>query len=344
MSVISGREREARRIRRANRAAAVGRLMLGEFHSWYDFLQADVIDLENLPRRNLKSGQADVKQRLSPELIGSCARNFQGLTEQKLSALYEEIKAFRGIELELSDFERRFAPIKRDVLKGRPPHLTVSISLWGLQFRFPEEEISKDLAEALQQATDSRQELDTYEKLSHMKLRNNRDKISSLVRQNTFASRSIVLNCFHLLEAYLNGLAWDYIQKNGTTSLSNRRKRLLEDATSVSIRDKLIKYPQAVTGRTLWNETDAEVDGFINTMKPFRDSLVHPSPFSAPAKFGGYDKLLTFYRVDYDTGIATITLVKNLIQRMHQHIYGSQTVMPDWLHELELRVQEVVGD
>lgn len=34
---------------------------------------------------------------------------------------------------------------------------------------------------------------------------------------------------------------------------------------------------------------------------PFRDSLVHPSPFEAPQRFGGHDKLCAVYRVDVDT-------------------------------------------
>jgi hypothetical protein len=97
MSLISGREREARQIRQANRAAAVGRLMLGEFDNWHAFLQADAIDLENLPHRRLKAGRADVKTRLSTEIKNFCSRNFQGMSETKLSRLYEEIKAFRGL-------------------------------------------------------------------------------------------------------------------------------------------------------------------------------------------------------------------------------------------------------
>lgn len=44
----TGREREAEIIRQANRAAAVGRLMLGELNPWQEFLQADVTDLEGL--------------------------------------------------------------------------------------------------------------------------------------------------------------------------------------------------------------------------------------------------------------------------------------------------------
>jgi hypothetical protein len=61
----SGRDKEASIIRQANRAAAVGRLMLGEMRHWAEFLEAGRIDLISLPRRQLnraKPTQKDVFQ------------------------------------------------------------------------------------------------------------------------------------------------------------------------------------------------------------------------------------------------------------------------------------------
>ena len=60
---MSGREKEAAVIRQANRAATVGRLLLGELRDWSEFLEADVADLQSLPRRQLRSGKADIKRR-----------------------------------------------------------------------------------------------------------------------------------------------------------------------------------------------------------------------------------------------------------------------------------------
>jgi hypothetical protein len=97
-------------LRQANRAAAVGRLMLGETRHWVEFLEADQLDLSALPRRQLKPGKVDVKKRLSAELERFCGKNFKGMTQQGLSNMYEDIKAFRGMEMPLSEFERRFAP------------------------------------------------------------------------------------------------------------------------------------------------------------------------------------------------------------------------------------------
>ena len=59
MKRVRGGERETERIRQANCAAAMGQLMLGELSNWLEFFEADLIDLESLPRRQLKSGQAD---------------------------------------------------------------------------------------------------------------------------------------------------------------------------------------------------------------------------------------------------------------------------------------------
>lgn len=337
MKLKSGRERDAQLIRQANRAAAVGRLMLGEFQSWHEFLEADVLALENLPRRNLRSGRVDVRERLSSEIKNFCSKNFRGMTARKLSELYELIKANRGIEIPLPEFGDQFAPVRKDVLRGNPAHLTVSLSLWGLKLRFPEDELARDIIEAMQLGSEAQRELKTYETSEHSALQRERERIGVLLRKQGFAARSAILSCFNLMEAYLNGLAWDYLQHHDTTNLSNRRRKLLDDTSSTSIRDKLLKYPEIISGQTLWNQPDDELDGFIDIVKPFRDSLVHPSPFSAPAKFGGYDKLRMFYRIDFDTAEMTAKLLVVLIERIHSHVHGNSS-MPDWMKNL---VQEV---
>lgn len=341
MSILSGREKEANIIRRANRAAAVGRLMLKELDTWQKFLEADTVDLESLPRRHLKTAHSDVKKRLSEELQKFCSQNFRGMNEKKLSMLYEEIKAYRGLELPLIEFEKKFAPIRREVLKGNPVHLTVCISLWGLQFKFPEDEISKDLVSALQVASETHNELNQYKKKRHVELEAERSEISSLTRRKMFAVRSAVLCCFNLIEAYLNGLAWDYVQTHGTEGLSNNNRKLLEDTVSTSIRDKLKKYPKILVSRELWKEPDPELDKFIDVLKPFRDSLVHPSPFSAPERFGGYDKLRLFYRIDKDTALDASDLLVRIIKRIHQHIHPDTQTVPEWISQLELGIREI---
>lgn len=337
MNLVSGRDREVSRIRQANRAATVGRLMLGKIHQWEDFLEADQTDLRTLPRRQLKSGAYDIKKRLSVELERFCNENFKGMTQRLLSEMYEEIKAFRGMEMPLSEFERRFAPVRMEVLRGNPTYLTVSVSLWGMQFKIPEDELAKDIMEAVDLGADAQEQIKQFENSNHVELLPNRTRIASLLRRRLFAARSAVIACFNLMEAYLNGIAWDYLRTADTALLSNHSKKLLEDSTSASIREKLKKYPEIIAGTVLWNTDDPDVAQFLNVVKPFRDSLVHPSPFAAPEKFGGYDKLRLLYRTDKETADLAVSITAKLVVRIHKHIKPN-AALPPWLEELRTQI------
>jgi len=339
----TGRERDAARIRQGNRAAAVGRLMLGEFQDWNEFLSADAIDLATLPRRQLRAGAADVKQRLGAEVRRFCNRNFRGMDVRLLSRLYEEVKASRGIELPLSEFQERFAEIRPEVLRGNPKHLTISISLWGLQFRFPEDTLAQDVVEAIRGARAADSALLPFAKKLPAEIGDARGQVRSLLRSKFFAARAGVTACFNLMEAYLNGLAWDFLRSHGTNGLSNRKRKLLDDSASVSIREKLLKYPQIISGGNPWQPDDGDIACF-DTVKPFRDSLVHPSPFSAPERFGGYDKLRLLYRVDSDTIEMTVGLTTRVLQRIHEHVHGDAAPKPPWMQFLVSESESDSGD
>lgn len=324
----SGRQKEALLIRQANRAAMVGRLLLGEVRDWSEFLEPEVDNLANLPRRQLKSGKADVRGRLSHELMRFCDKNFVGMNVARLSEMYEEIKAFRGMELPLAEFESRFARVRPEVLKGNPAHLTICVSLWGFQLKVSEEQLARDVMEAASLADDAEGKLAAFEGLTHAATMKNRDEIRSLQRKKLFAARATVIACFNLMEAYLNGLAWDYLRTTSPATLSTRSRKLLDDSASASIRDKLRKYPEIISGATLWSEPDSDLTGFLDIVKPFRDSLVHPSPFSAPQKFGGHDKLRLLYRIDNDTAQLSASLTARLIARTHKHLRGDAASLP----------------
>jgi len=251
--------------------------------------------------------------------------------------MYEDIKAFRGMEMPLIDFERRFAPVRKEVLRGNPVHLTVSISLWGLQFRIPEEELAKDIMEAVQITESVQQQLRQFESISQTELLRNRAKIGSLLQHKKFAARSGVIACFNLMEAYLNGIAFDYLRTVDMSGLSNSSKKLLGDSTSASIRDKLQKYPALIAGSALWSTDDSDMVQFLDVVKPFRDSLVHPSPFAAPEKFGGYDKLRLLYRTNKETADLAASTTAKLVIRIHKHI-ESDSLLPPWMEELWAKV------
>lgn len=342
--MLRSRDKDVELIWRANRAAAVGRLMLGKVTDWHDFLQADVIDLQSLPRRNLRTARRDIRQRLSKEILTFCQRNFSGIDEAKLSSLYEEIKAFRGFEMPLKDFQQKYGRIKPNALRGHPLHSTVKISLWGLQFEFPELHLVRDAREALATAKAGDRALKEYEGRSHTDIVSHREKISDATRRYRYGSRSAVLCCFNLIEAYLNGIAWEFCQEpDNLLSLSKAKQEMIADSSRVSLAKKLVEYPEITTGRHLWNTDHPLIRGFQIDIKPFRDSIVHPSPFSVPEKFGGYDKLRNLYRMDLDRAERTVTTTCDLITTIHRHLNDDTSGVPDWLTELVNDARQTEG-
>ncbi len=135
-----------------------------------------------------------------------------------------------------------------------------------------------------------------------------------------------------LVEAYLNGLAWR-MPRNAPqrlAQLSQNQQRLISDSGEATLRNKLIKYPELLTGVPFWTEQDDDVDAFLSLLKPFRDSLCHPSPFEAPQKFGGYDKLSKVYGLTRDTFEVGATVTMSLIDRIHRHVDGAKEP-PHWM-------------
>lgn len=69
--------------------------------------------------------------------------------------------------------------------------------------------------------------------------------------------RHLIYEYDHLVEAYLNGIAWDFSQNESAfNELSIRQQKLLRDIGQTNLRSKIIKYPKIVTGRYLWEESD----------------------------------------------------------------------------------------
>lgn len=334
--IKTARQLEIKTIKKANKASAVGRLMLGLINNWEEFFQCDQIEYEKIPRRILKGCKSDIKNRLSKEIDKFCKENFNNLTTETLTRLYDDIKGKRGIELPLTEFEKNYGGINAHVLKGNPKHLTISISLWGLQFKFPEDFLSKDLICGIEIMSDYSVKLKDFEDKKHVELKTQKEAISKLIRMKEYSQRSIMLTAFNLLESYLNGIAWDFYNSNGDQNLSNKKIKEIKDTSSVSIRDKLYKYPSIISGIELTQ--DNMINDFLENIKPFRDSLVHPSPFSAPDKFGGYDKLKKFYDLNEVVVILTVWYLVQIIKKIQKHI--GKVDIPEWLSGLESFLNE----
>lgn len=335
----TGRHREVKRVRTILRAASTGRLLLGEFKDWQEFLQPDTHDFLGMPRRQLRALDKDANRRLRTEIEKYCAENFEGMSIAALCKLFEALKAHRGLEMPRHVFELRYARFLDNVVSEIPQHGTVVISLWGLQFWFPEDGLSKDLALALADAGAAMRSLESYFQSHHSALLERRAEIRDLMRRRRYAARSGLLAAFNLIECHMNSLAWGFLQSNSETSMSNRQRALLSDAAGTTLRKKLLRYPEIVSRRPMSAEMTNMCEGFLSVVKPFRDSLVHPSPFEAPERFGGYDKLRMLYRVDVDTLFLAAQMLIDLVDLIQSHLDGEASSTA-WLERVRVELQE----
>jgi len=330
----SGREREAAEIVRYKRAAAVGRLLLGELDGPMEPIFVE--QYLGRPRRDLKAERAAIRDSLRGEIAKFCRHNFENIRPEDLAKLYEPLFERGSVwYLPLTDFLRDFGKFRVGVLKGAPLHATVHISPWGLQTDFPEHHLMRDLAISFNEVV----EIEEHRLISYRtktwrerKKQETRGEIADLIRRSEVNQRTCVLSCFNLIEAYINGLAWDYVHTHDISGLSKKNQNVLtESERPVNIIDKLVKRPRLIAEKDAGplHQTRDPLKSFIEVIKPYRDSIVHASPFAALEQFGGYDKLSKIYELDLSTVRRAVDITIAIIGEIHRFI-GGEGDLPVW--------------
>jgi hypothetical protein len=331
-----GRDREIDEIVRMKRAAQVGRLLLGELNGPMASVFPE--DFADTPRTDLQKQREGCRVHLKGEIEKFCRRNFDDLVPEDLAALYIPLHE-HGSELRipLVEFIERYGRPRPGVLRGAPLHCTVHLSPWGLQTEYPEQHLTKDLIEAYNGARDNDAEIEALGIVpwERAKAGSERDKIGALWRRRMYHQRMTLITCFNLVEAYVNGIAWEHVQQVGTEGLSeNHRSVLVEDKRPINTIDKLIKIPRIVAGRDEGplHQSRDPLKTFLEVVKPFRDAVVHASPFDAPEKFGGYDKLAKLYSLDMVVVESAVNTTLAMVSVIHEFL-GREGSQPSWLPE-----------
>ncbi len=334
MEIRSGRQREASEIVRYKKAAAVGRLLLGELDDPMEPISID--QYIGKPRRDLASQRDASRSFLRGEVAKFCRNNFENIKPEDLAKLYDVLFAHgSNWFIPVADFERDFGRFKVGVLKGAPLHSTIHISPWGLQTEYPELHLLKDLAGSLNEAIEIEEKHLTPYRTKvwrERKQQATRSEIAELIRRRNASQRTCILSCFNLIEAYINGLAWDYAHTHDVSNLSQKNRDVLtEAARPVNIVTRLIRIPALVTERNTGplHQTRDPLKSFIDVIKPYRDAIVHASPFAAPQQFGGYDKLSKIYDLDLATVRTAVDVTVGLINEIHRFVNGGSE-MPLW--------------
>jgi hypothetical protein len=155
--------------------------------------------------------------------------------------------------------------------------------------------------------------------------------------------RATILAAFNVVEAYLNGIAFDFLETN-ESQLSESAESLLSewDATRqrrryLSLRDKLLQYPKVVTGTEhppLHEDNCPELKFVVETAKRFRDAIVHASP-APDALTGALEKEIAVHGVQFETVERLVDATIALIRKVDQIVYGSNSAerLRFWLHD-----------
>ncbi len=86
-----------------------------------------------------------------------------------------------------------------------------------------------------------------------------------------------------------------------------------------------MRIPAVVAGRrpAPLNQDTEPGKSLLDLVKPYRDSIVHASPFDAPTKFGGYKKLEKIYSLEFDTVRTAVEKTLEAIAAIHSFIQAA---------------------
>lgn len=307
------------------KAAATGRLLLGEFDSWDEF-QSSIELTGNRGERRAKTS------RLRGSIRQFLKSNFEGATEAKLSRMWNILNANHGLRRHLPEFQNEFFRIRENYRLDVPEHAVVDISLWGLGYDFPERQLADSLSDSVR---DLRHWLDEGRKLDFNFARDrvNRNEVRSIPRRQQHYCRSVLFFSFALAECYVNGLAWEYLRSQEGSDLSARKRKELEDKTSTDPIRKLKGFDGLLYDAESLGIADAALNSIADS-KAYRDAITHPSPFAYQSRRHStreFEKLEKFYQLDESIAFETAASVKELITKIE---FSRQARIPFWLEDL----------
>ena len=141
---------------------------------------------------------------------------------------------------------------------------------------------------------------------------------------------STVTAAVYFVEAYLNGLAYDYLTENSGT-LDEEKKGILSDfdfsqnrPRYLSLRDKALKYQQIILQKThapLQPSNFPPLKRLLAISESFRNPLAHPAPHPNP-KTGIPDKEFAIYIVNIETACDAVDNAVELVLRFEKLIHG----------------------
>ena len=153
-------------------------------------------------------------------------------------------------------------------------------------------------------------------------------------------SRATLLTAFRFVEAYLNGLAYDYLASHEGKIDDDMESLLLDwDAKRnrpqfLSLRAKALQYPKIILGLQhppLDEHNCPELKYVVERTKIMRDRFTHTSP-GRELKVALSSDGPSFHEVPFTEMAHAVDSCIELVKKIEKTIYGNTLRLP-WLHE-----------
>jgi hypothetical protein len=164
-----------------------------------------------------------------------------------------------------------------------PPHAQIMLDFSGtyykpgqIEFYLPEAVFYEDMALGYNAAAKSGAAYTRFDPREKKK-----------VKTRHLFVRTSVLSAFYFVEAYLNGIGFDYFVRHGDKLNADVKDKLLEwDSVKkrerwLNIRDKFLQYPKIILGLAdppIREDNSKNLKFFLGEARELRDGLVHQSP------------------------------------------------------------------
>lgn len=264
------------------RAVVCCRLMMNDFSSWDGFLDEYKFATRVSNRKQARSVGARIGKSygmLKSETTKFIEENFESASATDLIRIADDLIRDRRIFLPLKEFEDEYLRISNSVKYQLPVHSFVSVSLWGLQFDYPEHNFINDLKISIV-------ELDSVSKSVNglaegaINLRSDRASISTQISKQKFFSRCVVTAAYNFLEAYIAGLLFEAhsYQKLGNKLIDESFREKSSALEKKSLKEKIERLNSEVLG------ANSEIGGRLSKVisgegKTIRDAIHHATAF-----------------------------------------------------------------
>jgi hypothetical protein len=202
-----------------------------------------------------------------------------------------------------------------------PPYAQVIVQgLFGAAIRHPEYHLARDLALHMNLLLDSEIIIKRKEE----------SKLNTCSEINQTLARSVILTCYNLLEAFINGLVAASAFEFPNITIQARNKLLIPDRKRSALRFRFEDVPAILTNNpdAILPYKSTVIDPLFSNHKWRRDSFVHCEPGAEPDRFGKVKEDL-FHDTEIPIVRETVELTVKSIRIIWKLLYKCEG--PRWL-------------